>query len=72
MLKNEALRDAVDVLGEHYNTWASSNARILNSDYGKELWYTEGIASTNIAKLAVNSNGSGTSGEEAGEMGSVI
>lgn len=56
------MRYAVDVLGEHYNTWASSNARILNSDYGKELWYTEGIASTNIAKLAVNSNGSGLNG----------
>ena len=34
----------------------------LNKDYGKEVWYTEGVASTNIAKLAVNSNGSGLNG----------
>ena len=51
MTKNEKLRDAVDILGEHFN-----------KDYGKEVWYTEGVASTNIAKLAVNSNGSGLNG----------
>lgn len=62
MMKNEELRNAVDVLGEHYNTWADKNARTLNSEYGKEIWYSEGIASTNIAKLAVNSNGSGING----------
>lgn len=62
MMKNEELRNAVDILGEHYNTWADSDARTLNSEYGKEIWYTEGVASTNIAKLAVNSNGSGING----------
>lgn len=62
MLENEELRNAVDILGEHYNTWADSNAKTLNSEYGKEIWYTEGISSTNIAKLAVNSNGSGING----------
>ena len=56
MTKNEKLRDAVDILGEHYAVKA------LNKDYGKEVWYTEGVASTNIAKLAVNSNGSGLNG----------
>lgn len=62
MMENEELRDAVDILAEHYNTWASPNARKLNSDYGKEIWYTEGVASTNIASLSVNSNGSGING----------
>ncbi len=62
MMENEELRNAVDVLGEHYNTWADNNAKTLNSEYGKEIWYTEGIASTNIARLAVNSNGSGING----------
>ena len=62
MLENEELRNAVDILGEHYNTWADSNAKTLNSEYGKEIWYTEGISSTNIAKLAVTSNGSGING----------
>ncbi len=62
MLSNEKLRDAVDILAEHYNTWADKNAKTLNSEYGKEIWYTEGIASTNIAKLSVTSNGSGLNG----------
>lgn len=62
MMENEELRNAVDILGEHYNTWADKNAKTLNTEYGKEIWYTEGVASTNIAKLAVNSNGSGING----------
>ncbi|MDD7429307.1 MAG: glycosyl hydrolase family 59 [Oscillospiraceae bacterium] len=62
MTNNEALRDAVDILGEHYNTWASDNAKRLNKDYGKEIWYTEGVSSANIARLAVTSNGSGING----------
>lgn len=62
MLEDEELRDAVDVLAEHYNTWANTNAKTLNSEYGKEIWYSEGVSSTNIARLAVNSNGSGING----------
>lgn len=62
MMKNERLRDAVDILGEHYNTHASENALLLNKKFGKEIWYTEGIASSNIARLAVNSDGVGISG----------
>ena len=62
MMKNEKLREAVDILGEHYNTWADDNAKTLNKEYGKEIWYTEGIASTNIAKLTVTSSGSGING----------
>ena len=62
MMENEELRNAVDILGEHYNTWADKNAKTLNKEYGKEIWYTEGVASTNIAKLAVNSNGCGING----------
>ena len=62
MMENENLRNAVDVLGEHYNTWADDNAKFLNSKYDKEIWYSEGIASTNIAKLSVNSNNCGING----------
>ena len=62
MTTNETLRDAVDILAEHYNTWANDKAKMLNNLYGKEIWYTEGVASTNIAKLAVTSNGSGING----------
>lgn len=62
MTENEALRNAVDILAEHYNTWASDKAKALNRNFGKEIWYTEGVAATNIARLAVNSNGSGLNG----------
>ncbi|MCM1334538.1 MAG: DUF1080 domain-containing protein [Bacteroides sp.] len=62
MTENEALRDAVDILAEHYNTWANESVKDLNINYGKEVWYTEGVASTNIARLAVTSNGSGLNG----------
>ena len=62
MLSNEKLMESVDILAEHYNTWANDNVKKLNSEYGKEVWYTEGVASTNIAKLAVTSNGSGLNG----------
>lgn len=62
MMKNEELRNAVDVLGEHYNTWASENAKVLNKTYGKELWYSEGIAPAIISHLGVTSNGSGING----------
>ena len=62
MMKNEDLRNAVDVLGEHYNTWASENAKLLNRIYGKELWYTEGIAPAIISRLGVTSSGSGING----------
>lgn len=63
MLENEVLRSAVDILAEHYNTWANDKVRALNESCGKEVWYTEGIAPTNIARLAVNSNGSGLNGK---------
>ena len=62
MMENEELRNAVDILGEHYNTWTNDKVKTLNKVYNKEVWYTEGIASTNIAKLAVTSNGSGING----------
>lgn len=62
MMANEELRKAVDILGEHYNTWANEKVKTLNKVYNKEIWYTEGIASTNIAKLSVTSNGSGING----------
>ena len=62
MMENEKLRNAVDILGEHYNTWANDKVKTLNKVYNKEVWYTEGVASTNIAKLAVTSNGSGING----------
>ncbi|MBQ8791321.1 MAG: glycosyl hydrolase family 59 [Ruminiclostridium sp.] len=62
MIENEELRNSVDIIGGHYSTWTDENTKKLNTVYGKEIWYSEGIASTNISKLAVNSNKSGING----------
>lgn len=50
MLSDEELLEAVDVLGEHYNTHGNENTEELNKEYGKEIWYSEGVASTNMSK----------------------
>lgn len=50
LLNNTALLDAVDILCEHYNTHGNDSTKQLNEEYGKEIWYSEGIAPTNMAK----------------------
>lgn len=62
MLENSALRDAVDVIGAHYTTHASANALTLHQEYGKTIWYSEGIAPTLEARLHTKSAGGGISG----------
>lgn len=62
MIENEKLRNAVDILGEHYNTWADENTIRLNARFDKEIWYSEGIAPTNIARLSTTSNNVGING----------
>lgn len=44
MLKNKKYRDAVDVLGFHYNSYMSKNVLKLNKEYGKEIWFSEGTS----------------------------
>lgn len=63
MLQNEALRDAIDVIGMHDTTFGDENARVLHDEYGKEIWYSEGIAPCNIPSLTNRIDGSGLSGE---------
>lgn len=43
MLKNKKYRDAVDVLGFHYNSYMNKNVMKLNRQYGKEIWFSEGL-----------------------------
>lgn len=60
MMKDTALRDAIDVLGFHYSTWSSESALKLKEEYGKEIWYSEGSAVTINPEYAVNAtNASG-------------
>ncbi len=62
MLKNSELRDAIDVIGLHYTTYGDDNTQLLHDVYGKEIWYSEGIAPCNIPALSCRVDGSGLSG----------
>lgn len=44
MLADEELRDAVDVVGTHYTSFASDAAKTLSEEYGKEIWMSEASA----------------------------
>ncbi len=44
MLEDGELRDAVDVVGTHYTSFASQAAVTLSEDYGKEIWMSEASA----------------------------
>lgn len=45
VLADADLIDAVDVVGSHYTSFSTDNAKKLASDYGKELWFSEASAS---------------------------
>jgi len=62
MVDNNALRNAVDVIGLHYTTYGDSYTNLLNEAYGKEIWYSEGIPPCNIPELTVQADGSGLIG----------
>ena len=62
MLEDEELRNAVDVIGSHYNTKGNENTRILTDKYGKEIWYSEGSAPMNDEILYASFDGSGLTG----------
>ena len=50
MMKDEELRDAIDVIGSHYTSWSSSDAKTLAEEYGKELWFSEASPSMSYSK----------------------
>ncbi len=62
MLANEELRDAVDVIGLHYTTYGDDNTQLLHDVYGKEIWYSEGIAPCNVPALSCRVDGCGMAG----------
>lgn len=62
MVDNSALRNAIDVIGLHYTTYGDSYTNLLNEAYGKEIWYSEGIAPCNVPELTVQADESGLIG----------
>ena len=63
MVDNSQLRNAVDVIGLHYTTFGDSYTNLLNEAYGKEIWYSEGIAPCNVPELTVQADESGLVGK---------
>lgn len=62
MLRDPDLMNAVDVIGIHYISASDENTRRCKDEFGKELWYSEGLAPANVSGLAVNADGSGLGG----------
>lgn len=65
MLKDEEFRDAVDVIGCHYNSYMDKNVLKLQKQYGKEVWYSEGssVATDSVYGANNTQNAVATSGE---------
>ena len=64
MLKSKKYRDAVDVIGCHYNSYMDKNILKLNEKYGKEIWFSEGasVATDTIFGANNTTDGVTTSG----------
>lgn len=61
MLDDPELLKAVDVIGSHYTSRSSENAKKLAKEYGKELWFSE--ASTPMSYVpGIRRFGKGSSG----------
>lgn len=41
MLDDPELLEAIDVIGSHYTSWSTDDAKKLADEYGKELWFSE-------------------------------
>lgn len=64
MIKDEELRNAVDVVGSHYTSWSNENAQKLAKEYGKELWFSEASSSMAYSQgtYRFDESGSGLTG----------
>lgn len=62
MLEDEELMNAVDVIGVHYTSTSDENMFKCKNEYGKELWYSEGLPPAGVSQYAVNADGSGICG----------
>lgn len=64
MLKDKAYRNAVDVIGCHYNSYMNSKVKKLHKKYKKEIWFSEGASVATDAIFGANNttDGQTTSG----------
>lgn len=64
MLTDKEYRDAVDVLGFHYNSYMDENVKKLHTEYKKEIWFSEGASVATDSIFGANNtvDGETTSG----------
>ncbi len=64
MLADGELMEAVDVVSSHYTSYTSDKVKLLQEQYGKKVWFSEGSSPMKAAALAGNreDNRSGISG----------
>ena len=64
MLKDKSYRNAVDVIGCHYNSYMNSKVKKLHKKYKKEIWFSEGasVATDSIFGANNTTDGQTTSG----------
>ena len=64
MLSDNGYRDAVDVIGCHYNSYMDKNVKKLHDTYKKEVWFSEGssVATDSIFGANNTEDGKSTSG----------
>ncbi len=62
MADDEELRNSVDIVGSHYTSHATEQARLMSDEYGKELWFSEGSPPMTYSKGAARFDGSGLAG----------
>ena len=60
MLKDPELMEAIDVVGSHYTSWSSDNAKKLADEYGKELWFSEASTPMAYSKGTYRFDGTGS------------
>lgn len=64
ILGDEELMDAVDVVTAHYTSWTSENAKKVQNEHNKRVWFSEGSSPMNLATetYAYDGTNSGLSG----------
>lgn len=64
MLADSEYRDAIDVIGCHYNSYMDKNVKKLHDKYKKEVWFSEGSSVATDSVFGVNNteDGKSTSG----------
>lgn len=60
MLEDEALMNAVDVVGSHYTSWSTEEAQSLAYEYGKELWFSEASSPMSYSRGTYRYDGTGS------------